>query len=149
MDTERDPHDEADALLHQWGSNYELIACGMYPHTQENGEEDVPPEKVQTSGHTDPTASMALRRRHLLRIDAAVNGLPRHWRDMLITQYVRGLSDRKAAAEAGRHRDAWARERDAARMLFLGRYQEARRAAQTATFSEQQNRRSPDVAENA
>jgi len=149
MQSHRDPHDEAHALLLQWGAGYELIVSGMYPHTQENGEEMVPPEKVQTSGHTDPTASMAIRRRHLLRIDAAVNRLPAHWRQILALQYVCGLSDSKAADEAGRDRRAWARERDSARMLFLGYYQEARRLAQGTTSGECDDAQPRDVAARA
>jgi hypothetical protein len=149
MQSHRDPHDEAHALLLQWGANYELITCGMYPHTQENGEDQAPPEKVQTSGHNDPTASMVHRRRHLLRIDAAVNRVPAHWRYTLMLQYVGGLSDSKAAEEAGRDRRAWARERDSARMLFLGYYQEARRLAQDITSGECDDAKPREVAAKA
>jgi len=128
---EDDPHKQARGLLMEWGGPYEAMKYGAV-----GAESDVEHYGTRIDGggqHSDPTLQRAAKREHWMEIDAAVSLLPEHWFRILFDQYVRGLSDRQAADQAGQDRRSWSAERDSAHMLFLGRYEERRRLRQGAS----------------
>lgn len=143
-----DPHDEADALLHAWGSQHELIERGLFPGTSD-GEAEQYGTRIDTCGHSDPTADMVAKRNHLLTVDAAVRAVqPENLRQRLYEQYVWHMYQETAASGAGMATRAWRLERDTARLCFWNLYHERRRLAQGTTCSWSQDPKPQSVAEN-
>ncbi len=119
------PHSEARGLLIEWGGPYEAMQHGS---VGAESDQQLLGTRIDKGGqHSNPTQRNAESRERWLEIDAAVRELPPHWWHKLYQKFVRGLSDRQAADKDGKDRKAWVAERDAAMMLFLGRYQERRR----------------------
>lgn len=142
------PHGQADALLDEWGGNHELIAQGMFPSTQEEGAPEVPPERVDTSGYSDPTPAMVAKRQHLLQIDAAVRAvIPERLRQRLYEQYVERLYQEDAAGRHSLSESAWRAERDDARLIFWNLYHDRRRLARGGTSRGNDQGRPQQVAE--
>lgn len=140
-----DPHDEADALLHEWGAQYELIEGGLFPGTSE-GDAEQYGTRIDTCGHSDPTADMVAKRNHLLTVDAAVRAVqPTHLRRRLYEQYVWNLYQETAASGAGIATRAWRLERDTARLCFWNLYHERRRLARGTTGSGSDGQRAQRV----
>lgn len=130
-ETSDNPHDKADAILDFWGYNYQLIDEGLFPGTTEEGN-DRTVERVDTSGHNDPTCAMAQRRSRLLEIDAAVTSvIPERLRQRLYEQYVYRMTQDAAAARHSMSESAWRQERNEARLIFWNLYHDRRRLART------------------
>jgi len=126
------PQYKAGALLSVWGWYYPLISDGLFPHTNEGEKPDVPPERVDQCGHSDPTYLMVIKRERLLSIDAAVRSvIPEQLRQRLYEQYIQQMTQDAAAARHGISESAWRRERNEARLIFWNLYHDRRRLART------------------
>ena len=148
-DRRDDPHRQADERLAVWGANHDLIRYGLFPGTQEQGHEG-PPERVDSSGHSDPTCQLAMRREHLLRIDSAVRAvIPERLRQRLYEQYVEGLTAPQAAERHGMGERSWRQERNEARIIFWNVYQDRRRLVRATRDGERTERRARDVVDDA
>lgn len=117
--------DEADALLSNWGANYELLEYGFYPSQNHVCAAN---EGGRGSGHSDPVFNKVKRRGYLMQIHEAVMALPEQPRHRLMEEYV----ERKAASDCGGERGVRI-ERDAARLAFWSVYQDRRRRAEEDT----------------